>query len=142
MKDGKFFEVIVDHKTGKIAKTEPINGGDDLMAAKAEAEAMAKAKSSLHILAEQGRCGQQWGPGGQRYPQPERGTSCRRGRPGQERSFQQDLVAFGLVRNCVRALSWVRKQDSPEDRKYAPQIADSKSEIRRPSVVLGYPCRE
>jgi len=48
MKDGKFFEVIVDHKTGKIAKTEPISGGDDLMAAKAQAEAMAKAKSSLH----------------------------------------------------------------------------------------------
>jgi len=48
MKDDKFFEVIVDHKTGKVAKTEPIIGGDDLTAAKAQAEAMAKAKSSLH----------------------------------------------------------------------------------------------
>jgi hypothetical protein len=48
MKDDKFFEVIVDHKTGSIAKTEPITGGDDLRAAKAQAEAMAKAKSSLH----------------------------------------------------------------------------------------------
>src|SRR5216683_4779066 len=84
----------------------------------------------------------EWVPGGQHYPQPERGTSCRRGHPGQERSFQQDLVAFGLVRNCLRAFSWVRKQDSPEDRKYAPQIADSESEIRCPSVVLGYLCRE
>ena len=51
MKDGKFFEVIVDHKTGKVAKAEPITGGDDLTAAKAQAEAMAKARSSLHIVA-------------------------------------------------------------------------------------------
>jgi hypothetical protein len=50
MKDGKFFEVIVDHKTGKVAKAEPITR-DDLTAAKAQAEAMAKAKSSLHIVA-------------------------------------------------------------------------------------------
>src|SRR5260370_23587189 len=48
MKDDKFFEVIVDHKTGKVAKTEPITGGDDLAAAKAQAEAMAKGKASLH----------------------------------------------------------------------------------------------
>ena len=52
MKDDKFFEVIVDHKTGKVAKTEPITEGDDLTAAKAQAEAMAKAKSSLHDLTE------------------------------------------------------------------------------------------
>jgi hypothetical protein len=110
MKDGKFLEVIVDHKTGKIAKAEPITGGDDLTAAKAQAEAMAKAAPHRR---EQGRCGQQWVPGGQHYSQPERGTSFRPGHPGQERSFQQDLVALGLVRNCVRALSWVRKQDSP-----------------------------
>ena len=35
MKGDKFFEVIVDHKTGKVAETEPITGGDDLTAAKA-----------------------------------------------------------------------------------------------------------
>ena len=51
MKGDKFFEVIVDHKTGTVAKTEPIMGGDDLAAAKAQAEAMAKAKSSLHDVA-------------------------------------------------------------------------------------------
>jgi hypothetical protein len=51
MKDDKFFEVIVDHKTGTVAKTEPITEGDDLAAAKAQAEAMAKAKSSLHDVA-------------------------------------------------------------------------------------------
>src|SRR6266481_6374729 len=51
MKDDKFFEVIVDHKTGKVAKTEPITGGDDLTAAKAQAEAMAKAKRSLDAAA-------------------------------------------------------------------------------------------
>lgn len=47
MKGDRFFEVIVDHKTGKIAKTEPITGGDDLAAAKKQAEAMAKTKRSL-----------------------------------------------------------------------------------------------
>jgi hypothetical protein len=47
-KDGNFYEVIVDHQTGKVAKTEPITSGDDLTAAKAQNEAMAKAKSSLH----------------------------------------------------------------------------------------------
>src|SRR6266852_9286532 len=47
MKDDKFFEVIVDHKTGKVVKTEPITGGDDLTAAKTQSEAMAKAKTSL-----------------------------------------------------------------------------------------------
>ncbi len=47
MKGDKFFEVIVDHKTGKVAKVEPITGGEDLTAAKAESEAMAKAKRSL-----------------------------------------------------------------------------------------------
>ena len=47
MKGDKFAEVIVDHKTGKVAKVEPITGGEDLTAAKGQAEAMAKAKRSL-----------------------------------------------------------------------------------------------
>ncbi len=47
MKGDKFFEVIVDHMTGKVAKVEPITGGEDLTAAKAQSEAMAKAKRSL-----------------------------------------------------------------------------------------------
>ncbi|MBI3554428.1 MAG: hypothetical protein HY077_18180 [Elusimicrobia bacterium] len=47
MKAGKFSEVVVDHKTGKIAKTEAIKGGEDLAAAKAQSAAMAKAKMSL-----------------------------------------------------------------------------------------------
>jgi uncharacterized membrane protein YkoI len=47
-KGGAFSEVIVDHKTGKVAKSEPIKGGDDLTAAKAQNEAMSKAKTSLH----------------------------------------------------------------------------------------------
>src|SRR5262245_10633542 len=50
-KGGKFSEVIVDHKTGKIAKTEPITEGDDLSHAKAQSEAMAKAKRSLEAAA-------------------------------------------------------------------------------------------
>ena len=51
MKADKFSEVIVDHKTGKVAKAEPITGGDDLTAAKAQSEAMAKAKRSLDAAA-------------------------------------------------------------------------------------------
>jgi uncharacterized membrane protein YkoI len=47
MKGDTFSEVIVDHKTGKIAKAEPITQGDDLAHAKAQSEAMAKATRSL-----------------------------------------------------------------------------------------------
>jgi hypothetical protein len=46
-KGGKFFEVVVDHATGSIAKTEPITEGEDLAHAKAQSAAMAKAKSDL-----------------------------------------------------------------------------------------------
>jgi uncharacterized membrane protein YkoI len=46
-KGDSFSEVIVDHKTGKVAKSEPITGGDDLTAAKSQNEAMTKAKTSL-----------------------------------------------------------------------------------------------
>jgi hypothetical protein len=51
MKADKFSEVIVDHKTGKVAKAEPITEGDDLTHAKAQSEAMAKAKRSLDAAA-------------------------------------------------------------------------------------------
>jgi hypothetical protein len=51
MKADKFSEVIVDHKTGKVAKAEPIAEGDDLSHAKAQSEAMAKAKRSLDAAA-------------------------------------------------------------------------------------------
>src|SRR5499427_3963844 len=44
---GKYSEVIVDHKTGKIAKTEEIKEGDDLTHATAQDKAMAAAKTSL-----------------------------------------------------------------------------------------------
>jgi hypothetical protein len=51
MKGDKFSEVIVDHKTGKVAKAEPITKDDDLKDAKAQSEAMAKAKRSLDAAA-------------------------------------------------------------------------------------------
>ena len=47
MKGDTFAEVIVDHTTGKVAKTEAITSGDDLAAAKSQSAAMAKAKRSL-----------------------------------------------------------------------------------------------
>ena len=51
MKGDAFSEVIVDHKTGKVAKAEPITKADDLTAAKAQNEAIAKAKRSLATAA-------------------------------------------------------------------------------------------
>ena len=46
-KDGKFFEVIVDHMTGNVAKTESITEGEDLAEAKSQSGAMEKAKTDL-----------------------------------------------------------------------------------------------
>lgn len=46
-KDGKFSEVIVDHGSGKVAKSEPITTGDDLAHAQAQSSAMAKAAKPL-----------------------------------------------------------------------------------------------
>jgi len=46
-KGDAFSEVIVDHKIGKVVKAEPITSGDDLTAAKAQNDAMAKANTSL-----------------------------------------------------------------------------------------------
>ncbi len=47
MKGSQFSEVIVDHKSGRVAKTEKIDSGEDLAAAKAQSAAMAKTKDSL-----------------------------------------------------------------------------------------------
>jgi hypothetical protein len=47
MKDPTFAEVIVDYRTGKIARVLPIKDGGDLAAAKDQRKAMAQAKRSL-----------------------------------------------------------------------------------------------
>jgi hypothetical protein len=47
MKGGQFAEVIVDHKSGSIKKSEPITDAEDLKEAKEQSDAMAKAKRSL-----------------------------------------------------------------------------------------------
>ena len=44
---GKFSQVLVDHSTGKLAKSEPIADGDDLADAKKQMQALATAKKSL-----------------------------------------------------------------------------------------------
>jgi len=46
-KEGKFFEVIIDHVTGNIAKVEPITEGEDLTHAKAQKAAMDRTKVKL-----------------------------------------------------------------------------------------------
>ena len=47
MKGDQFAEVLVDHKSGSIKKSEPITDPDDLKDAKEQGEAMAKAKLPL-----------------------------------------------------------------------------------------------
>ena len=51
-KAGKFAEVIVDYSSGKVQKVEPITQGDDLIQAKAQANALAKVKSTLQAVAD------------------------------------------------------------------------------------------
>ena len=46
-KEGNFFEVIVDHMTGSVAKVEPITEGEDLAHAKSQKAAMDRAKVKL-----------------------------------------------------------------------------------------------
>jgi hypothetical protein len=46
-KGSEFFEVVVDPRTGKVAKSEKISDADDLKKAKTQNEAMAGAKQSL-----------------------------------------------------------------------------------------------
>ena len=46
-KGGKFTDVIVDHRSGAIKKTELITSGEDLNDAKERNEAMGPAKTSL-----------------------------------------------------------------------------------------------
>ena len=50
MKGDTFSEVIVDHTTGKVAKVEPITGGEDLTAATAQRAAMTKATKTLRAV--------------------------------------------------------------------------------------------
>jgi hypothetical protein len=48
VRDGnKYFEVIVDHSSGEIAKAEPITGGDDLTEAKKQSDGMFRATREL-----------------------------------------------------------------------------------------------
>jgi len=51
-KRGKFAESIIDLSTGKVGKTEPITGGEDLADAKSQNAAMAKSKASLKAVAD------------------------------------------------------------------------------------------
>jgi hypothetical protein len=51
-KGDRFSEVIVDHKSGAVAKDEWITDDDDLKAAQAQAAAMAKSKTPLDVATE------------------------------------------------------------------------------------------
>ena len=52
LKEGKYFEVIVDHNSGKVVKAEPITEDEDYTAARSQSAAMAKAKGSLQAAVE------------------------------------------------------------------------------------------
>lgn len=49
MKGAQFSEVVVDHKSGAVAKSEPITDADDLKAAQSQSAAMTKAKVTLEV---------------------------------------------------------------------------------------------
>jgi hypothetical protein len=49
LKGDKFSELIIDHKTGAVAKEEVITDADDLKAAQAQAAAMAKTRATLDV---------------------------------------------------------------------------------------------
>jgi hypothetical protein len=51
--DGKFSEVLVDHDTGKVAKTEAITGGDNLADAKKQIRPAPGRKKSLKSAVDQ-----------------------------------------------------------------------------------------
>ena len=50
---GKYSEVIVDHKSGKISESKEIKEGEDLSHATAQDKAMAKAKRSLRAATDE-----------------------------------------------------------------------------------------
>ena len=52
MKGESFSEVVVDHATAKVVKTEAITSGEDLTTAKVQSAAMAAAKGTLHAAVE------------------------------------------------------------------------------------------
>ena len=52
LKGDRFSEVIVDHKSGAVAKDEWITDADDMEAARAQAVIMAKAKVPLDVATE------------------------------------------------------------------------------------------
>ena len=52
MKGDRFDELIVDHKTGAVVTDEWIKDDDDMKAARAQAAAMTKAKTSLDVATE------------------------------------------------------------------------------------------
>lgn len=47
VKEGKFFEALINYTTGQLLRVEPITEGDDLAAANSQSAAMAKAKTTL-----------------------------------------------------------------------------------------------
>src|SRR5260370_18908121 len=49
MKGDKFSELIIDHKSGAVAKEEVITDADDLKAAQAQAAAMTKTRATLDV---------------------------------------------------------------------------------------------
>ena len=52
MKGDRFSELIIDHTSGAVAKDQWITDADDLKAAQAQAAAMAKAKVTLDVAAD------------------------------------------------------------------------------------------
>lgn len=97
-KEGKFFEMLVNHVTGKVLRAEPITEGDDLSAAKEQNEAMANAKTSLQAavdktIAQSANTRAVSVVPSMKDGHPDRFDRCAHLQPG-----QSDPAAAGLVR--------------------------------------------
>jgi hypothetical protein len=88
---GKYWEVIVDHKSGKIVESKEIKEGDDLKHAQEQTQAMAKAKKSPRCCCRPCDSGKQGIPCGQRNSVTRTGNPCRQCGAG-ERGWHQDGI--------------------------------------------------
>lgn len=93
-KDHAFSEVIIDHVTGKIGKIEPIEGGEDLAAAKAQDRSLANARLSLRDAVVKAEAAQHGFHAVSAVPAMREGHPVARVRLGNGKTFKSVSVAL------------------------------------------------
>ena len=105
MKGDRFSELIVDHKSGAVAKDEWITDGDDLKAAQAQAAAMAKAKLTLDVATDNAVKANAGYRAVSVVPKLDRRPAGRRRRPDEGRGCQEGNREARLRRNAMRPIT-------------------------------------